>query len=237
MTSPRQRTARPGPGNGCRQTISSGRPSCRPSWRTSSLNKIAKRFDQLEAELGGQAADVVMQLDRGGRPVGRGAAFDHVGVKRALREKLRVVNLESLVGEALDERVADDPAFFLRIGDAGQPAQKSAFRFHDVQIGFEVAGELVDDRLLFVLAQQAVVDEDARELRADRSIQERGHDGRIDAARQPADHAMTCPLRSRTRAMVCSAKSPSRHVPVQPQTFVRKFARIVLPSGVCVTSG
>ena len=29
----------------------------------------------------------------------------------------------------------------------------------------------------------------------------------------------------------------NRHVPVQPQIFARKFAKIVFPSGVCVTSG
>ena len=30
-------------------------------------------------------------------------------------------------------------ALFLRIGDAGEPAQESAFRLHHVKIGFEVA--------------------------------------------------------------------------------------------------
>ena len=38
------------------------------------------------------------------------------------------------------------------------------------------------------LAQQAVVDEDARQLRADRPIEQRRHDRRIDPARQAADH-------------------------------------------------
>ena len=42
----------------------------------------------------------------------------------------------------------------------------------------------------FVLAQQAVVDQDARELRADRLVQQRRDDRRIDAARQAADHAV-----------------------------------------------
>src|SRR5690606_12865097 len=39
VTSPTTRTASPGPGNGCRHKISSGRPSTWPSRRTSSLNK------------------------------------------------------------------------------------------------------------------------------------------------------------------------------------------------------
>ena len=50
------------------------------------FEQVAERFDQLEAQLGRQAADVVVQLDRVGRAVGGGAAFDHVGVERALGE-------------------------------------------------------------------------------------------------------------------------------------------------------
>ena len=69
---------------------------------------------------------------------------------------------------------------------------------HDVQVGLEVLGELLDDRLRFVLAQQAVVDEDAGELRADRLVQQRGDDRRIDAARQAADHAVACRRGART---------------------------------------
>ena len=52
------------------------------------LEQVAQRLDQLEAQILGQAADVVMQLDRGGRAVGGGAAFDHVGIERALGQKL-----------------------------------------------------------------------------------------------------------------------------------------------------
>ena len=39
VTSPRMRTAKPGPGNGWRMTISLGRPNSAPSSRTSSLNR------------------------------------------------------------------------------------------------------------------------------------------------------------------------------------------------------
>ena len=48
------------------------------------FEQIAQRFDQFEAELRRQAADVVVQLDRVGRAVDGGAAFDHVRVERAL---------------------------------------------------------------------------------------------------------------------------------------------------------
>ncbi len=109
------------------------------------FEQVAQRFDEVEAELGREAADVVMELDRVGRAIGRGAAFDDVGVERALGEKLGVCDLQRFGGEAFDERVADDAAFFLRVGDAGEAAEKPAFGFHHVQIGFEVVGELFDD--------------------------------------------------------------------------------------------
>ena len=102
------------------------------------FEQVAQRLDQLEAQLGRQAADVVVQLDRVGRPVGRGAAFDHVGVQRALGQKLRVLDLACLGREALDERMADDPPLLLRIGDAGERAQEPSLGLHHVQIGFEV---------------------------------------------------------------------------------------------------
>ena len=45
------------------------------------------------------------------------------------------------------------------------------------------------------------------------------------------------PTRARISRIVCSAKSPSRQVPRQPQALVTKLASIVLPSRVWVTSG
>ena len=92
------------------------------------LEQIAQRLDQLEAQLLRQAADVVVQLDRRRRAVGRGAAFDHVGIERALGQKLGVLDLGRFVVEALDERVADAPALFLRIGDAGQRRRETGLR-------------------------------------------------------------------------------------------------------------
>ena len=84
------------------------------------LEEVAQRLDQLEAELGGQAADVVVQLDVGGlagRPV---AGLDHVRVERALGEEPGVRDLAGLGLEHLDELVADDLALLLRVGHAGQ---------------------------------------------------------------------------------------------------------------------
>ncbi len=92
------------------------------------FEQVAQRLDEVEAEFGGEAADVVVQLDRGGGAVLSGAAFDDVGVERALGEEFGVFDLRRFVGEAIDERVADDAAFFLRVGDAGERARGSGLR-------------------------------------------------------------------------------------------------------------
>ena len=65
LTSPPTiRIARPGPGNGWRQTIRSGRPSSAATARTSSLNSIRSGSTRSKLEVLGQAADVVVGLDR-----------------------------------------------------------------------------------------------------------------------------------------------------------------------------
>ena len=170
--------------------MSSGRPKLQAQRADLVLEQVAERLDQLEGQILGQSAHVVVQLDRGGRAVGRAAALDHVGIERALGEEPGAFDLRRLVGKTLDERMADPPPLLLRLDHAGQRGQKLVFRLDDVQIGLEVVGELADDRLLFVLAQQAVIDQDAGELRADGLGQQRGDHRRIDPARQPADHAI-----------------------------------------------
>ena len=64
------------------------------------FEQVAQRLDQLEAQILGQAADVVVQLDRGGRAIGRGAAFDHVGIERALGQEAGPGDFDRFVGES-----------------------------------------------------------------------------------------------------------------------------------------
>ena len=110
VTSPRQRTARPGPGNGCRQTSVLRQAQLQAEPAHLVLEQVAERLDQLEAELLRQAADVVVRLDRRRRAVGGAAALDHVGVERALGQELGVLDALRLVLEHVDEHVADDLA-------------------------------------------------------------------------------------------------------------------------------
>ena len=58
------------------------------------------------------------------------------------------------------------------------------------------------DLLALVLAQQTVVDEDADELVADGLVHERRGDGRVDAAREPADHAAGADLLADARDLL-----------------------------------
>ena len=99
------------------------RPSSRPSARTSSLNNSRKRLDQLHVHPLGQAADVVVALDRHRRPAGEADALDHVGIERALGEEIGAADLVRFLLEHVDEFAADELALGLGVGDArpGRP--------------------------------------------------------------------------------------------------------------------
>ena len=132
----------------------------------------------------------MVQLDCFCRSVEGRPAFDHIGIQRALRQVFCAFNLARLGREALDEYMPDPTPLFLRLHDPGERCEKPMLALHDVQIRFKMLREFEDYRLFFVLAQQPIVDQDARKLRANRLVQKRGNDCRIHPARQPADHAI-----------------------------------------------
>ena len=90
-----------------------------------------------------------------------------------------------------------DLALLLGLGRRPRAGRGSAPARVDVdERDVEVAAEGLDHLLGLVLAQQAVVDEDARELVADRLVHEQRRDGGVDAAREAADHALRADLRA-----------------------------------------
>ena len=89
--------------------------------------------------------------------------------------------------ERLDEFVADDFAFPLGIGHAFEQLEKALGGIDVFEFHVEILAEDALHHFCLTRAQQAVVDEDAGELVADRLVQQRGRDGRIDAAAQ-AEH-------------------------------------------------
>ena len=92
LTSPPTiRIARPGPGNGWRQTIRSGRPSSAATARTSSLNSIRSGSTSSKSRSSGRPPTLWCDLIVAA-PVAA-ARLDHVRVERALDEEAGVVEL------------------------------------------------------------------------------------------------------------------------------------------------
>ncbi len=151
------------------------------------FEEVAERLHQLEAELGGQAADVVMELDVGGGIAVLVAGLDDVRVERALGEEFGVGDLAGLRFEGLDELGADDLTLLLRVGHAGEGREELAGPIDDAQVNVEVIPEGRDDALPLIAAEQAVIDEDADELVADGLVEQRGDDGGVHAAAEAAD--------------------------------------------------
>ena len=132
----------------------------------------------------------------------RPARLDHVGVERPLHEPAHVAELPCLLLEDADELAADDLALVLRLLDAVEQLEEALLRLHVDERDVEMLAERLDDLLRLVLAQQAVVDEDARELLADRLVHEQCRDSRVDAARQRTKHALASDLRADARDLL-----------------------------------
>ncbi len=98
--------------------------------------------------------------------------------------------------EHLDEQPADDLALLFGIGHTLQAREKRGLGIHADHTRTEVLREHAHDLIAFVQAQQAGVDEHARELIADRRVQQRRHHGRIHAAREPEQHAVLADRRA-----------------------------------------
>ena len=78
--------------------------------------------------------------------------------------------------------------------DAGELREEPLLGVDVHERHVEVALEGLDDLERLVLAQQPVVDEDARELVADRLVDEQRGDRGVDAAGEAADHALAADL-------------------------------------------
>ncbi len=138
------------------------------------LEQVAQRLDQLQLHIRRQPADVVMALDRLRWPLDA-RRLDHIRIQRALHQPRNffaralfcLEDLLRLIVKHGDKLVADDFALGLRIGYARQlieKARRSVDR-QDVQPQLLAHG-LLDFRKL-VLAQHAIVHEDARQPVAD----------------------------------------------------------------------
>ena len=154
------------------------------------LEQVAQRLDELEVHVVGEAADVVVRLDH---RVVAAARLDDVGVERALHEEPRVVDRSRATSS--NTRMNVSPMILrLRSGldDVVERVEEPVGRLHVHEVDVELAPERLLHLLGFAEPQQPGVDEHARELVADGLVHERGGDRGVDAARQPADHALAC---------------------------------------------
>ena len=135
-----------------------------------------------------EAADVVVALDDGARVAVDGDALNDVRVGGALREEGHVGDVRAGVVEHLDELAADDLALAFGLVDAGELREEAVGGVDVDERHLEGAAEELADAFRLVLAEQAIVHEDAGELVADRLVDERGGHGGIDAAGEAEDH-------------------------------------------------
>ncbi|GGQ30916.1 hypothetical protein GCM10010215_63780 [Streptomyces virginiae] len=162
------------------------------------LEQLAQRLDELELDVVGEAADVVVRLDV--RGAGAAAGLDDVRVQGALHEEgdRGAVLLEDLqlgLLEDADELAADDLPLGLRVGHAGEGVQEALLRVDDLQLHAGGGDEVLLDLLGLTLAHQAVVDVDAGQLGADGLLHEGRGDRGVHAAGQAADGALVADLR------------------------------------------
>ncbi len=87
------------------------------------LKQFAQRFDHLEIHLFRQTTDVVVRLDCRRRPF-EADRLDHVRIKRSLSKESGIAISFGRRFENLNEGLADNLAFSLRIDDSGQPRQE-----------------------------------------------------------------------------------------------------------------
>ena len=191
--------------------MSSGRPSCSPSLRTSSLNRSRSGSISSKPSSAGRPPTLWCSLILAAWPVGacrrtrsrRGRACPGRGSGR-LGIRAGLVGKHSMKACPMRRRFSCGsvtPARAARNCSAAWTTCRSVLKW---------SREVARHRLRLVLPQQAVVDEDARQLRADRPVQQGGHDRGIDAAREPADHpAVADPLGGSSRPLARRNRPPT----------------------------
>ena len=122
------------------------------------------------------------------------AGLHDVGVERALDEELDRVPLGGLLADDVpgrllerpDELPPDDLPLLLGVGHPGERGEELVLGVHDDEVDARRLDEVLLDLRGLVLPEQAVVDEDARQLVPDRPLDERGRDGGVDATGEGA---------------------------------------------------
>ena len=150
------------------------------------LEQGPQRLDQLEVEVVGQAADVVVALD--GRRM-RGAGLDHIGIQGPLHQVGGIGDPTLGVLEDPDEQLPDRLALLLGVGDARESLEEPVRRALVDQLDALVAPEGLHHLFALVLAHQPRVHEHTGQLGTDRPVDERRGHRRVDTTGQTTDRA------------------------------------------------
>ena len=134
--------ARPGPGEGMAADEDLGQAEFAAEHPHLVLEQFAQRLDQLHVHALGQAADIVVRLDRDGGAAGERHALDHVGIERALREEVRAADLLRFRSNTSMNRRPMILRFCFGVGDAGELAEE------------QLRGVDMDQRDVVVVAEQ-----------------------------------------------------------------------------------
>ncbi len=116
------------------------------------LEELAQRLDELHVHALGQAAHIVVALDRDRGAAGERHALDDVGIERALRQEVGAADLLGLLLEHVDEEPADGLALDLGVGHALERAEEQVLRLHVDERDVVAVAEQRDDLLGLGLA-------------------------------------------------------------------------------------
>ena len=192
--------ARPGPGERLAPDEALGQAELGADGAHLVLEERPQRLDELELQVLGQPADVVVGLDR--RRPGAAAGLDHVGVQRALHEEAHASSPSAAVSLAASSSntLMNSAPIALRLAsgsvDAVELVEEALLGVDRHERHLERVAERAHHLLALVLAHQPVVDEHARELLADRAVHEQRGDRGVDAAGEPADDRAVADLRA-----------------------------------------
>ena len=160
------------------------------------LKQTPQGLHQLELEVLGQAAHVVVALDLHGHPFTRlgidvgASALDHIRIERALGQVIEGAKALALFFEDPNEFGANQLALFLGVGDAREFVDEALPGIDVFDPDVELLVEEVHQELGLTLPHEALVDEHAGQLITDRLVQQEGEGGGVDTTGEGEQDAL-----------------------------------------------
>ena len=164
------------------------------------LEQGTKRLHNLQIHLFGQAAHIVVRLDFATRPV-HTHALDHIGIDGALGEPTRTLNLLRLSVENVNESRTDGLALGFGVGNAFQffEEQMARMNTYHIEAHFLIG---IENFLKLVLAQEAIIDENAGQVPTNRLVEQNGSHGAVHTTRKAENDFVVAQLFFQTRHRV-----------------------------------